>query len=373
MTLGVIVIALMGAIRPTPARADVTFDQKLLELMNQDRAANGVPALQSYAPMAGIAEDAPYAGCGYSVAGRAADMGQRDYFSHTILNCGGRQVFDVLSADNLSYTSAAENIGFESGVMDPAAAAQVLENQFMASPPHRANILNPNLTQVGVGSWRTAAGQSWSGTGPAYQNVYVTAVVFARLSSVPARPPSAPPSMTLVTGNGTLDASWPAAAPNGAAVDAYNVYLFDASGYIGRYLTVCGTCTRATIDGLTNGHAYLTAVIAHNAAGWSGPGYSGWATPGTPWAPPGVQVSVVGSGQATVSWGATKPGAIAIDVVVALIYDDAGYTGRYVVGCPICSSTTITGLTPGHRYYLAVLAHNLFGWGGVTVTARFTP
>src|SRR5947209_587978 len=204
--------------------------------------------------MAGIAEDAPYGGCGFPVAGRAADMGQRNYFSHTILNCGGRQVFDVLAANNLSYSAAAENIGFESGVMDPAAAAQVLESQFMASPPHRANILNPNLTHVGVGSWRTASGQSWSGAGLAYPNVYVT------------------------------------------------------------------------------------AVIAHNSAGWSGPGYSGWATPGTPWAPPGVQVTVVGSGQATVSWGATNPGALAIDVVVALIYDDAGYTGRYVVACPICSS-----------------------------------
>ena len=64
----------------------------MLELINRDRAAQGTAPLLASPVLAGIAGDAPYQGCGYTVTGRSADMGVRNYFSHTILNCGTRGV-----------------------------------------------------------------------------------------------------------------------------------------------------------------------------------------------------------------------------------------------------------------------------------------
>lgn len=54
---------------------------------------------------------------------------------------------------------------------DPLAAAANLHSQLMNSPGHRANILNPAFTAVGVGSWRTAPGKTWSGAGFPLSNV----------------------------------------------------------------------------------------------------------------------------------------------------------------------------------------------------------
>ena len=51
------------------------------------------------------------------------------------------------------------------GTTDPVVAAENQHSQLMASPIHRGNILNANYTRVGIGSWRTAPGQTWSGAG----------------------------------------------------------------------------------------------------------------------------------------------------------------------------------------------------------------
>ena len=39
---------------------------------------------------------------------------------------------------------------------DPLLAAERLHNDLMASPVHRANLLDSRFAHVGVGSWRSA-------------------------------------------------------------------------------------------------------------------------------------------------------------------------------------------------------------------------
>ena len=151
----------------------------MLGLVNRDRVANGLKALVADATMGATAEDAPYNGCGFPVYGRAKDMGVRNYFSHTILGCPTQSVFNILNSTGLVYSGAAENIAWMSGTTDPITAAENLHSQLMGSSGHRANILNPNFTKVGIGSWRTSSGQTWSGGGYALTNVFIVAQIFA--------------------------------------------------------------------------------------------------------------------------------------------------------------------------------------------------
>jgi uncharacterized protein YkwD len=170
-----------------PVHAVATFESRALELVNVARAAAGVAPVQASAPVAAIAGDAPYDGCGYRVAGRAADMGARNYFSHAILNCGNRGVTHMLQAAGVAYSGVAENIAWVSAMTDPLLAAERLHNDLMASPVHRANLLDPRFTHVGVGSWRSATGATWSGAGTPLHNVFVTAQVFITARAAGAR------------------------------------------------------------------------------------------------------------------------------------------------------------------------------------------
>ena len=207
-TLGIVLAALAALVFPASrALADTTFDQHLLDLVNRDRAANGLLPLVADPTLGGTAEGAPYTGCGFPVAGRAVDMGQRNYFSHTILGCGTQGVFNLLQATGLLYASAGENLAWMNGSTDPLVAAENVHSQLMNSPAHRANILNPLFTAVGVGSWHTSAGQTWSGGGVSLANVYIGVEVFATLPSPPADPPGRftplTPSRILDTRDGT--------------------------------------------------------------------------------------------------------------------------------------------------------------------------
>lgn len=371
--LVIVPLALVVAGPAPAARADASFDQQLLALMNQSRASAGLPALALSGPVAAVAGSGAYTGCGYSIAGRASDMGGRNYFSHTIADCGGRQVFDMLTAAGVPWSKAAENIAWESGTVDPAAAARTIHDQFMSSPPHRANILDPALTHVGVGSWHTTGGQQWTGGGAPYGNVYVAAVVFATLpaSAPPAQPPSAVTGVAAVPANGALNVSWSAAAANGSPLDLYGVYLFGSAGYTGIGVAACASCTTATLTGLANGTPYYAVVFAHNAVGWSGGAATGWVTPGTPLAPAWASAGG-GRGSASAAWGPSAPGAGATDLYVVLAYEGGAYTGVYAVACATCTSATVTGLTAGHTYTLAVLAHNGYGWSTARSTGAVT-
>jgi hypothetical protein len=369
--VGVLLAGAVAGVAHAPAAfAEATFNQQMLTLVNQARGANGLGPLQLAPAVASVAEDGRYTGCGYDVYGRAKDMGLRNYFSHTIPNCGNRQVWDMLTAAGVPWTNAAENIGWSSGGTDPVALARSLNDQFLASAGHRANILNAAMTHVGIGSWRTAPGQTWSGSGTPRTGVLVTAVVFVRLPATTASAPAAPTGVTASAGNGAANVTWAPTAANGAPVDTYGAFAFGPNGYTGLHALGCGTCTSVTLPGLTNGASYYVAVYAHNAVGWGGPGVSTWLVPGTPLPPPRATVTP-GPGRASASWGVANGNGSAVDSYAVLAYDGTGFTGQYVMVCGTCTTGTVTGLTAGKSYFLGVFAHNARGWGAPAVTGWF--
>ena len=176
---------------------DPTSDeQTLFSLTNQDRTSNGVPALTQNAQMFSIARNAPNTVCGYTIDGRSQDMMNRNYFSHYILNClnpgtpsTNKLVFNILQAYGISYLSAGENIGWTAG--SEASAADNINNAFMNSPEHRANILNANYNQIGIGAAQgTAADTCCAGS-----STFMFTEIFRQApSSAPPPPPPPPPA-----------------------------------------------------------------------------------------------------------------------------------------------------------------------------------
>jgi uncharacterized protein YkwD len=186
---GVTIAALHAVANSTPVRADGTADADLFSLTNQDRTSNGVRSLNGNATLGGIGEGSRYNGCGFAVNGRSVDMIQRNYFSHLILNCGGQYVFSMMQAFGVRYSSAGENIGWNT-YGDAGTAASQINSAFMNSPDHRANILNGNYTDLGIGSANSGAA-AFTGGGGSYTGAWMFSEEFAQLSS--SRPPPPPP------------------------------------------------------------------------------------------------------------------------------------------------------------------------------------
>ena len=183
---GVTVIALQGASGATPVHADGAADGALFSLVNQDRSSNGVRSLNGNGTLQNIGEAGRYGGCpGLTVYGRSLDMIQRNYFAHPILGCG-QVVFSMMRAFGLRYNAAGENIGWNLG------GAASINSAFMNSADHRANILNGNYTDLGVGS-ATSGATAWTGGGGSWTNAWMFSEEFAQLGSSPPPPPPPPP------------------------------------------------------------------------------------------------------------------------------------------------------------------------------------
>lgn len=105
---------------------------EVLELVNQERAKVGAPALL-YDQRATDAAKA-----------HSEDMKAQNFFAHT--SPDGFSVSDRLGVVKAGdYKSAGENIA-----QGQTTAAQVMQS-WMNSPGHKANILNPDFTHLGVG------------------------------------------------------------------------------------------------------------------------------------------------------------------------------------------------------------------------------
>jgi len=108
-----------------------TYEQQVVDLVNKERAAAGLPALKVNTKLSAVAEK------------KAEDMRDKNYFSHTSPTYGSP--FDMMRQFGVSYSTAGENIA--KGQRTPAAVM----DGWMNSPGHRANILNSSYTEIGVG------------------------------------------------------------------------------------------------------------------------------------------------------------------------------------------------------------------------------
>lgn len=108
------------------------YEEQVLALTNQVRKEAGLP------PCAGNDSN-----LNRSARAKSEDMANRSYFSHTSPVYG--DPFAMMRNFGVTYQAAGENIA--KGQPTP----QDVVDAWMASPGHRANILNKSFTHLGVG------------------------------------------------------------------------------------------------------------------------------------------------------------------------------------------------------------------------------
>jgi len=256
---------------PLTARAATSFDnnaaeQQLFNLINQDRAQNGLGPLVANPTMFSIARGAPHQVCGngQTYNGRAEDMIERQYFSHQIPPCN-QYVWPVLTSYGIQWTSVGENIAWNT-YSPQATSVDQANTAFMNSAGHRANILG-NYNQVGVGAW--AAAGPWSdGSGGPYDGVIMYVEIFA---SAPLPAPVVPTNVVATPGDGAATVSWSAPTPNSLGIGTYTVTPYAGGTTAGAPITYTAASTTVRFSGLTNGTSYTFTVTAANAAGSSPP------------------------------------------------------------------------------------------------------
>src|SRR5438093_1688430 len=146
-------------------------ESELITLTNQARASAGLRALKVDSALTSIAR------------WRSKDMIVRDYFSHTIPNPPGGNVFAEMDRRGYCYTLAGENIGWNNYPDD--VATEAIQQMFMASSGHRANIMGTRWDVIGIGAYK----------GPTSKKMWT--VLFAdKCGSTPTATPKPTPKPT---------------------------------------------------------------------------------------------------------------------------------------------------------------------------------
>ncbi|MGN0779917.1 MAG: CAP domain-containing protein [Aristaeellaceae bacterium] len=112
-------------------------EQIALNLLNEDRTANGLPALDADPILSELARI------------KANDMRDSRYFAHESPTYGNASA--MLKTFGYSFNAVGENIAHHANVTKAQAA-------FMSSPGHRRNILSQSWEKVGVGVSTDAQG-----------------------------------------------------------------------------------------------------------------------------------------------------------------------------------------------------------------------
>lgn len=116
------------------------FESDVVTLTNKERQQAGLSTLEVDNALSNVARE------------KSNDMQKNGYFSHTSPTYGSP--FDMMRDFGITYQSAGENIA--QGQRTPDEVVQA----WMNSEGHRANILNPNFTHIGVGY--DPDGQHWT-------------------------------------------------------------------------------------------------------------------------------------------------------------------------------------------------------------------
>ena len=105
-------------------------EREMVEYVNQERAKAGLAPLQVDLDLARVARI------------KSQDMVDNGYFDHNSPTYGSP--FEMMRSFGISYRAAGENIAKNRSVIGAHTA-------LMNSEGHRANILNPNFTHMGIG------------------------------------------------------------------------------------------------------------------------------------------------------------------------------------------------------------------------------
>jgi hypothetical protein len=112
------------------AHAQSTEAQQLMDATNEDRAQHGLAPLRWDPALARAAQ------------AHASEMVRHGELSHQY--AGEPELAERAGRDGAHFSTVAENVAV-------APNPQAVEAEWMQSPPHRHNILDPQLTTIGVG------------------------------------------------------------------------------------------------------------------------------------------------------------------------------------------------------------------------------
>ena len=124
--------------QPTQQVATDSFASEVLRLTNQERAKQGLPPLSHNSALANAA------------ASHSQEMLDLDYFSHTSPTPGRSNPQDRVRQAGANPGLVAENI-FQASGYDVNQIAQLAVDNWLQSPGHRRNLLDPSATHLGVG------------------------------------------------------------------------------------------------------------------------------------------------------------------------------------------------------------------------------
>lgn len=122
-----------------PNIADIkALENEVIRLVNVERSRNGLGQLTGDWQLSRVARY------------KSADMRDKNYFSHYSPTYG--DPFKMMHDFGITFYAAGENIAM--GQQTP----QAVMNAWMNSTGHRANILNPQFNEIGVGVAKTSSG-----------------------------------------------------------------------------------------------------------------------------------------------------------------------------------------------------------------------
>jgi uncharacterized protein YkwD len=123
---GFLLLALAPAASAAPARSS---EAGVLGAVNAARTANGLHPLRLDLTLRGAARS------------HSTDMVRRDYFAHGAFAAR-------MAAFHVQGRQAGENLAWGTG---PYSQAGAIIAEWLASPEHRANLLSPGFSRIGIG------------------------------------------------------------------------------------------------------------------------------------------------------------------------------------------------------------------------------
>ena len=121
--------------------SNLTYEQKVVELVNVERQKAGLPALKMDSAISNLAR------------AKSKDMAVNNYFAHQSPTYGSAG--DMLRQYGISWHAWGENIA--AGQSTP----EIVVNAWMNSSGHRANILSSNFSKIGVGYVTNSSGRPY--------------------------------------------------------------------------------------------------------------------------------------------------------------------------------------------------------------------
>jgi uncharacterized protein YkwD len=231
-------------------------EQEMVKLLNADRTSAGLVPVQVDSRLMAIAR------------ARSTDMATKHYFSHT--QPDGRNVFDILTAQNITWYGAGEIIAWNN-YPTLQLSTPTANTQWMNSPGHKAIVMSTTLNYVGVGLAIDAA----SG------KKYWTAVYIKGPDRTGATSTTKAPTVTAGATSATkkVTVSWTGADVRlQVLTSGFNYWQVQRRTDGGAWTTVWASTTQPsmTLD-LHGGHTYDFRTAARDKAG----NWGAWSTVST--------------------------------------------------------------------------------------------